>query len=59
MVGPKVLQRWLAVGLLAAGLAACARGTATLSDLEGLEELRERFGRDAGTTRIVLLLSPT
>jgi hypothetical protein len=28
-------------------------------DLRQLDDLRERFNRDRGTTRIVLLLSPT
>jgi hypothetical protein len=32
---------------------------AVLNDLDSLEELQEIFNRDAGKTRLVLLLSPT
>lgn len=50
----------LAAMLLAGASAACRdRGKATLSHLRGVEELKARFNRDAGTPRIVLLLSPT
>jgi len=55
----KIVRRWLALCLLAAGLAGCRPGPATLSDLNGLGELKDRFSRDTGTIRIVLLLSPT
>lgn len=58
MVGPNA-KRWLVLCLLAGSLAACGTGPATLSDLEGVESLQDRFSRDAGTIRIVLLLSPT
>ena len=45
--------------LLIAGSAGCQSGTATLSNLNGIDELKARFNRDAGKPRIVLLLSPT
>lgn len=72
MVGPKParagrrsvrrldVRPWLVLLLFAAAAdAACGTGAASLSDLEGLGALQTRFNRDAGTTRIVLLLSPT
>ena len=40
-------------------LAACEQGTGTLSDITSVDDLKTRFTQDAGTTRIVLLLSPT
>jgi hypothetical protein len=45
--------------LIAAGSAGCQSDTATLSNLNGIDELKARFNRDAGKPRIVLLLSPT
>lgn len=47
--------------LLAAGSSAGCRGDGkpTLSDLDGIKELKARFNRDAGKPRIVLLVSPT
>ena len=70
MVGPKAgrrsgarrlrtLRRRLVLSLLPVALAGCRSGGATLADLDGLEELKSTFNRDAGATRIVLLLSPT
>jgi hypothetical protein len=32
---------------------------ASLTDLRGTDQLRDAFNRDAGTPRLVLLLSPT
>jgi hypothetical protein len=55
----QVVQPWLAVCLLAAAIASCRPGPATLSDLGDVGDLRDRFSRDAGAIRIVLLLSPT
>jgi hypothetical protein len=49
----------LALLLTAAASAGCERRKATLSDLNGVEELKTRFNRDAGKPRLVLLLSPT
>jgi len=51
----------LGLVLLLLALAAGCRGDgkATLSDLNGVEDLKARFNRDAGKPRIVLLLSPT
>jgi hypothetical protein len=51
----------MAMLLVAAVLAASCRGesSATLSDLNGVEEFKAHFNRDAGKPRIVLLLSPT
>jgi hypothetical protein len=60
MVGP--YRRLAAIALLALGAASSAcRGTpqATLSDIPGIEALREQFNADAGKPRVVLLLSPT
>ena len=56
--------------LLAAGvvLAACTlphqeldaeSTTSALQDVRGVDDLRDRFNRDAGHVRLVLLLSPT
>ena len=63
MVGPyrRRLGRALAVLAAAVALAAGCRGPAqpTLSDLHGVADLQARFNRDAGKTRLVLLLSPT
>jgi len=53
------VRRWGVVVLLAVGIGSCRSGPGTLSDLAGVEELQERFNRDAGATRVVLLLSPT
>jgi hypothetical protein len=56
----------MAAGLLSA--AGCFAGQASpvgtihespLQDLRSLDELRQAFNRDAGKTRLVLLLSPT
>jgi hypothetical protein len=56
-VGIRLVQ---AAVVLAAGLlAACSQGSGALSDLEGVDELRAEFNREAGKPRIVLLLSPT
>lgn len=38
--------------------AATAQPT-TLSDLQGLDQLRTRFNHDTGVPRLILLLSPT
>lgn len=62
MVGPSGAR---VAGLVALSLiiiiAAACRGaqTATMSDLAGVQQLKERFNADAGKPRIVLLLSPT
>jgi hypothetical protein len=32
---------------------------ATLTDINSTEELREIFNRDSGSTRVILLVSPT
>jgi hypothetical protein len=42
-----------------AASSACGNGTATLSNLDGVDTLQQRFNADAGKPRIVLLLSPT
>ncbi len=34
-------------------------GVATFEDVDGIEALRHRFIKDAGSTRVILLLSPT
>lgn len=36
-----------------------AAGQPTLTDLQGVDDLRTIFNRDAGTVRLVLLVSPT
>ena len=70
MVGPynpavghgRVARGVLATLILAASLAiaaGCKPGPPTLVELEGVEALQARFNRDAGKTRVVLLLSPT
>lgn len=70
MVGPKTPRDssggarraavlYLAVCLVAVGFAGCRTATATLSDLTAVEVLEDQFNRDAGKTRIVMLLSPT
>ena len=58
---PRCVSRLACVVLvLTAGFAAaCGRSAGTLVDLDGVEELRAQFNRDAGKPRIVLLLSPT
>jgi hypothetical protein len=33
--------------------------TATLTDIQSVEVLQQRFNADAGASRVVLLLSPT
>ena len=35
------------------------RGSEVLTDVQGIQTLREQFNRDAGKTRLILLLSPT
>jgi hypothetical protein len=45
--------------LITAGSGGCGSDRATLSNLNGIDELKARFNRDAGKPRIVLLLSPT
>ncbi|HVL69724.1 MAG TPA: hypothetical protein VM364_20875 [Vicinamibacterales bacterium] len=57
MVGPSRVRRWLV--LFAVLAAACGRSAPRLSDLERVDELKARFNADAGTPRLVLLLSPT
>jgi len=53
------------VATMIAGLAANpapppqATASAVLQDLHGLDELKTAFNRDAGTVRVILLLSPT
>lgn len=32
---------------------------ATLSDIQSIDELKERFAEDQGNARLILLLSPT
>lgn len=59
MVGPSSARvaAALAMSILAA---ACGdTHTPTISDLAGVQELKERFNADAGKPRVVLLLSPT
>ena len=60
MVGPYRLRVWGVLVIVAAATTAC-RGDhgATLSDIQGVEVLRQQFNADAGKPRIVLLLSPT
>jgi hypothetical protein len=53
------VRRWIVVLLLATSIASCRPGRGTLSDLGDVEELKDRFNRDAGAIRVVLLLSPT
>ncbi len=47
--------------ILSIGTASIAASPAAdgLRDLEGIGELQERFNRDRGSVRLVLLLSPT
>lgn len=57
MVGPSGRAVVLA---LAAGLAATAcRPAPALSDIHTVASLQQRFDDDAGSARVVLLLSPT
>lgn len=59
MVGPSS-ARWAAALALSILAAACGGAhTPTMSDLAGVQELKERFNADAGKPRVVLLLSPT
>ena len=60
MVGPSG-ARIAGVFALSLLIAAACQGTqtATMSDLAGVQELKDRFNADAGKPRIVLLLSPT
>lgn len=61
MVGPSGARVARLVALSLIIIAAACRGaqTATMSDLAGVQQLKERFNTDAGKPRIVLLLSPT
>jgi hypothetical protein len=56
---PHVVPHALVLCLLAIAVAGCRTTPATLADLTGLEEFSDRFNRDAGTIRIVLLLAPS
>lgn len=44
------------MAILAGG---CGPGAPTLTDISSVDTLKAGFNRDAGKTRIVLLLSPT
>jgi hypothetical protein len=43
----------------AAVLAGCSSGENSVSELKGVEDLRDEFNRDAGQPRLILLLSPS
>jgi hypothetical protein len=58
--------RWLilavvAVAAIVAGVIGSFRpeSNVALTDLHNIDELRQRFNQDKGTTRLLLLLSPT
>jgi hypothetical protein len=62
------MRNWLAVSALLMGvllaiyfkpLSQLTRGRETLTDIRGIQTLRAQFNRDAGKTRLILLLSPT
>lgn len=57
MVGPKE-RRVSLLCVLAAAVAGCGHAP-TLDELTSVDQLKERFNRDASATRIVLLLTPT
>lgn len=49
---------WVAVVALAGALS-CADAVETWTPLDSIEQLKTAFNEDQGSTRIVLLLSPT
>ena len=58
--------RWLLIAVILIGAVILAvlgsfrpSPKVTLTDLNNVEELRGRFNRDMGNTRLLLLLSPT
>lgn len=67
---PSFISRrsWLATAALLMGVllviyfkpfSPFTRSGEVLTDVQGIQTLREQFNRDAGKTRLILLLSPT
>jgi hypothetical protein len=54
-----VSVRWLLLACAVAALAACSAGGSTVSELDGIDDLRAQFNEDAGEPRLILLLSPS
>jgi hypothetical protein len=59
MGGRWFVRRGIALSLLLATMVGCRTSSGTLTDIDGVAELQNQFNRDAGSTRIVLLMSPT
>jgi hypothetical protein len=49
----------LVLALLTSACRGPAQSTESLADLADIEQFRARFNQDAGTPRLLLLLSPT
>jgi hypothetical protein len=58
-INHRIVRRGIALSLLLAAIAGCRTRSATLADIGGVAELQNQFNRDAGSIRIVLLMSPT